>query len=245
MRMVKYGAFLALAVLLVLTLSSFGGAGRKTERTELVVFAAASMQETLEEIGADYTARHQDVSIVFNFDSSGTLKTQIQEGADCDIFISAGQKQMDQLDAAVNTEGLDFVLEGSRVDLLENKVALAVPDGNPGGINSYSDLKSALEAGTVLMAMGNSDVPVGQYTQKILNCFGLDEDALADALRTGEIAGVGIDAFCDEPPTGSPLLEMDCVIAAPHIAGSSIDGINTMARMSAQNCIKGLQEVRN
>ena len=179
MRMVKYGAFLALAVLLVLTLSSFGGAGRKTERTELVVFAAASMQETLEEIGADYTARHQDVSIVFNFDSSGTLKTQIQEGADCDIFISAGQKQMDQLDAAANTEGLDFVLEGSRVDLLENKVALAVPDGNPGGINSYSDLKSALEAGTVLMAMGNSDVPVGQYTQKILNGFGLDEDALA------------------------------------------------------------------
>ena len=130
MRMVKYGAFLALAVLLVLTLSSFGGAGRKTERTELVVFAAASMQETLEEIGADYTARHQDVSIVFNFDSSGTLKTQIQEGADCDIFISAGQKQMDQLDAAVNTDGLDFVLDGSRVDLLENKVALAVPDGN-------------------------------------------------------------------------------------------------------------------
>ncbi|MDE7041713.1 MAG: phosphoglycerate dehydrogenase [Oscillospiraceae bacterium] len=85
-------------------------------------------------------------------------------------------------------------------------------------------------------------------TAFLINCArgGLvDEDALADALRTGEIAGVGIDAFCDEPPTGSPLLEMDCVIAAPHIAGSSIDGINTMARMSAQNCIKGLQEVRN
>ena len=179
MRMVKRGVFLALAVLLVLTLSSFGRSGRTAEGTELIVFAAASMQETLEEIGADYTARHQDVSIVFNFDSSGTLKTQIQEGADCDIFISAGQKQMDQLDAAANTEGLDFVLAGSRVDLLENKVALAVPDGNPGGITGYGDLKSALEAGTVLMAMGNSDVPVGQYTQKILNGFGLDEEALA------------------------------------------------------------------
>ena len=181
MRMVKYGAFLALAVLLVLTLSSFGGAGRKTERTELVVFAAASMQETLEEIGADYTARHQDVSIVFNFDSSGTLKTQIQEGADCDIFISAGQKQMDQLDAAspnVNTDGLDFVLTDTRFNLLENKVALAVPDGNPAGINSYDGLKVALEAGNMLLAMGNEDVPVGQYTQKILAYFGLDEAAL-------------------------------------------------------------------
>ena len=184
MRMVKYGAFLALAVLLVLTLSSFGGAGRKTERTELVVFAAASMQETLEEIGADYTARHQDVSIVFNFDSSGTLKTQIQEGADCDIFISAGQKQMDQLDAAspnVNTDGLDFVLTDTRFNLLENKVALAVPDGNPAGINSYDGLKAALEAGNILLAMGNEDVPVGQYTQKILAYFGLDEASLNDA----------------------------------------------------------------
>ena len=140
MRMVKRGVFLALAVLLVLTLSSFGRSGRTAEGTELIVFAAASMQETLEEIGANYMARHQDVSIVFNFDSSGTLKTQIQEGADCDIFISAGQKQMDQLDAAANTEGLDFVLAGSRVDLLENKVALAVPDWNPGGITGFGDL---------------------------------------------------------------------------------------------------------
>lgn len=155
------------------------------EPVELVVFAAASLTETLTEIAEDYKAVAPNVTLTFNFDSSGTLKTQIQEGAACDVFLSAGQKQMDQLDAAadpaVNTEGLDFVAEGSRLDLLENKVTLCVPEGNPSGITSFDDLADKLAAGTVLMAMGNSDVPVGQYTQKILAYYGLDEAALADA----------------------------------------------------------------
>ena len=153
------------------------------EDLELIVFAAASMQETLTEIGENYHQAHPNVSLVFSFDSSGTLKTQIQEGADCDIFISAGQKQMDQLDAAagadVNTEGLDFVQAGTRFDLLENKVALAVPEGNPKGIDSYDGLKAALESGDVLLAMGNGDVPVGQYTQRIFAFWGLDEEAIS------------------------------------------------------------------
>lgn len=155
------------------------------EPVELVVFAAASLTETLTEIAEDYKAVAPNVTLTFNFDSSGTLKTQIQEGAACDVFLSAGQKQIDQLDAAadpaVNTEGLDFVAEGSRLDLLENKVTLCVPEGNPAGIASFDDLSDKLAAGTVLMAMGNSDVPVGQYTQKILSYYGLDETALADA----------------------------------------------------------------
>lgn len=155
------------------------------EPVEIIVFAAASLTETLTELGDQYMQEHEDVSIVFNFDSSGTLKTQIQEGADCDIFISAGQKQMDQLDIAadpsVNTEGLDFVLEDTRFDILENKVALAVPDDNPKNIQSYDDLKAGLEAGDILLAMGNADVPVGQYTQNILAWYGLSEEELAAA----------------------------------------------------------------
>lgn len=150
---------------------------------ELVVFAAASMQETLTELGERYMQENENVSIVFNFDSSGTLKTQIEEGANVDIFISAGQKQMNQLDAAadtsVNTDGLDFVLAGTRFDILENKVALAVPDGNPAKIHSYEDLAAGLRAGSVMLAMGNSDVPVGQYTQKLLAYYALSEEDLA------------------------------------------------------------------
>ena len=92
----------------------------------LNVFAAASMTETLTEIQEMYKEVAPNVTLVFNFDSSGTLKTQIQEGADCDVFISAAQKQMNQLDKdadpEVNTEGLDYVLEGTRINLLENKV---------------------------------------------------------------------------------------------------------------------------
>jgi len=156
-----------------------------SEPVELTVFAAASMTETLTEIAGMYKAVEPNVSIVFNFDSSGTLQRQIEEGAVCDLFISAAQKQMDALDASLsgkdNPKGQDYVEQGTRVNLLENKVALVVPEGNPKGITGFADLAEKLKAGGVLMAMGNSDVPVGQYTQKILACFGLDETELAKA----------------------------------------------------------------
>ena len=155
------------------------------ETVELIVFAAASLTETLTAIGETYGGEHPGVTFQFNFDSSGTLKTQIQEGADCDLFISAGQKQMDQLDSTasgeVNTEGLDCVDSESRVDLLENKVVLCVPEGSTKGIDSFDALADHLRAQDILFCMGNSDVPVGQYTQKILDYYGLDEEALADA----------------------------------------------------------------
>ena len=155
----------------------------EAEPLELIVFAAASMTETLNQIAEMYKAVAPNVTLIYNFDSSGTLKTQIQEGAECDLFISAGQKQMNQLDITanpeVNTDKLDFVLEGTRINLLENRVTLCVPEGNPKDIKSFDDLADKLKAGSVLMAMGNSDVPVGQYTQKILAFYGLDEEKLA------------------------------------------------------------------
>lgn len=157
----------------------------EAEPAELIVFAAASMTETLTQIAELYKAVAPNVALTFNFDSSGTLKTQIQEGADCDLFISAGQKQMNQLDISakpeVNTDGLDFVLEGSRINLLENRVTLCVAEDSDKGIDSFETLAEKLKNGEVLMAMGNSDVPVGQYTQKILAYFNLDEEALAKA----------------------------------------------------------------
>ena len=174
-----------LSLLLVLCVAALPALSLAEAQTEIIVFAAASMTETLTEIKALYEAAHPGIVLTYNFDSSGTLKTQIQEGADCDLFISAGQKQMDQLDinadASVNTEGLDFVVADSRINLLENKVTLVVPEGNPKGIESFDQMAEALKAGELFMAMGNSDVPVGQYTQKILAYYGLNEEELANA----------------------------------------------------------------
>lgn len=160
---------------------------QSAQTTELTVFAAASMTETLNQIAEDYKTVDPNVSLTFNFASSGDLLSQIREGADCDVFISAAPKQMNALDGSLkddadkNPDGLDELLGGTRIDLLENKVTLAVPEGNPKDIKSFDDLADKLKSGDVLLAIGNSDVPVGQYTQKIFAHYGLDEAALASS----------------------------------------------------------------
>ena len=186
----KWKRALGVALLLagMAVLAGCGGQnGAEHGKTMLTVFAAASMTETMNEIAKAYQQDHPDVEIVYNFDSSGTLKHQIQNGAACDVFISAAQKQMDQLDASkderANPERLDFVLPGTRIDLLENKVVLATPEGNPKQIASFDDMAQKLEDGSIRLVMGNSDVPVGQYTQKILAYYGLDEQAIAEQGR--------------------------------------------------------------
>jgi molybdate transport system substrate-binding protein len=154
-----------------------------TASETLIVFAAASMTESLTKASETYTSEN-GVEVTFNFDSSGTLKTQIEEGAECDVFISAGQKQMNALDAEAekdHEDGLDFIEHDTRFNILQNEVTLVVPDGNPKDIKSFDDLAEHLKAGDIKLAMGNSDVPVGQYTQKILAYYELSEDDLANA----------------------------------------------------------------
>ena len=142
-------------------------------KSEIIVFAASSMTETLNQIKPMYESKNPNVKITYNFDSSGTLLKQILAGADCDVFISAAQKQMNQLDISKNEKDNpdknDYVLNGTRINLLENKVALSVPDGNPKDIKDFNDLKTDKLS---LLAIGNSDVPVGSYTLEILNYIG-------------------------------------------------------------------------
>ena len=161
------------------------------ETAEISVFAAASMQESLDAAIQLYEAANPNVSVVTTYDSSGTLLKQIQEGAVCDVFISAAPKQMNTLDGSLkdnaekNPNGLDYIVEGSRLNLLENKVTLSVPEGNPAGIESFDQLAELLKNGDVMLAMGNSDVPVGQYTLKIFDYYGIDEAAAASKLTYG------------------------------------------------------------
>ena len=187
---------LLLALVMALSLVACGNDAKPDSSADgdqitLTVFAAASLTESLNAIGEKYMADNQNVKLVFNYDSSGTLYKQIKEGAVCDLFISAAPKQMNQLDGTLkddaekNPDGLDMLLAGSRIDLLENKVALAVADGNPKGIDSFDKLAELLKTGDVKLAIGNADVPVGQYTQKIFKFYDIDEAAVADKLTYG------------------------------------------------------------
>ena len=183
---------LILSLSLVLALAACGGnpgaaespaansssPAAQEEPVDVVVFAAASMEATLTEIAGLYKEIAPNVNLIFTFDSSGTLKTQIEEGAVCDLFISAAQKQMNQLDAADTTgtnEGLDFVLSDTRINFVENKVVLAVPDDTPKDIQSFSDLSADKLS---LLCLGNDDVPVGAYSLQILDTLGIDIAAL-------------------------------------------------------------------
>lgn len=171
----KKGLALLIAALLLL-LTACSGQG---EEVELHVFAAASLTEVLDKVIEDYKAVAPEVTVVPTYDSSGTLLRQIQEGAACDVFLSAAQKQMEELDEA------GVLLAETRLDLLENKVVLAVPPGNPKGVESFDQLAELLEAGEVFLAVGNSDVPVGQYTQRLFEYYGLEEAELGTCLSYG------------------------------------------------------------
>ena len=214
------------------TASSPAASEAAGESVELIVFAAASLTETLNAIAQDYSAENPGVTFRFNFDSSGTLKTQIQEGADCDLFLSAGQKQMNQLDitasADVNTDGLDFVDPSTRVDLLENKVVLCVPEGSDKGIDSFDALAEHLKAQNILFCMGNSDVPVGQYTQKILAYYDLDEEALAAA------GVITYGSNVKEVTTQVKEAAADCGIVYATDAFSA--GLETVDQATAEEC---------
>ena len=186
---------LLLSMFLLVSVTACGAPKQTdTDSVEILVFAAASLQESLNAAIEGYKTVAPEISVVATYDSSGTLKTQIQEGAPCDLFLSAAPKQMNALDGSLkddagkNPDGPDLVLQGSRVDLLENKVTLAVPAGNPAGIESFDQLADLLKNGSVLLAIGNSDVPVGQYTQKIFAYYGIDETAVSACLTYGSNA---------------------------------------------------------
>lgn len=188
------------------------------ESVQLTVFAAASLTETLNEIAEQYKTVAPNVELIFNFDSSGTLKTHIEEGADCDLFLSAAQKQMNAL------QDEDLINTGTRVDLLENKVVLAVPEGNPADIQSFEDIGTDK---CKLVALGNEDVPVGSYSVEILTNLGI-----LDELESSN--KITYDSNAKEVTTQVKEASADCGIVYATDAYSA--GLETVDEATADEC---------
>ena len=226
----------ALALFIVLNANTYDAPATAspsgTGHIEVIVFAAASMTDTLEEIAGLYAKVEPNATLTFNFDSSGTLRTQIQEGAESDVFISAAQLQMNQLDITspetINPNRFDLVNTDTRFDILENRVVLAVPSGNPKNINSFQDMSDMLSRGEILMAIGNRDVPVGQYTLQIFEYFNLVEQEL---VASGSIT---YGSNVREVTTHISEASVDCGIIYATDAFST--GLNTVDHATTDMC---------
>lgn len=148
--------------------------GKKEKTVDIYVFIAASLKNTMEDIKADYESDHPDVNIIYSADSSGTLQTQIEEGAQCDIFFSAAAKQMDALD-----EG-GYVLEDSVTNLLENKIVLIKPTDSDTKVTGFDNITEASS-----IALAGEDVPVGQYARQLFTNLGILNDVMAKEINEG------------------------------------------------------------
>ena len=132
------------------------------EETEIQVFIAASLNTVMTDLAEQYQSEHPEVKITFNADSSGKLLTQIEEGYACDIFFSAAQKQMDQLEA----DGL--VIEGSRHNVVNNQVVVLTLKDSGTKVTGLENLDTAAS-----IALAGGSVPVGKYTRQALVNMGI------------------------------------------------------------------------
>ena len=148
------------------------------EETEIQVFIAASLNMVMTELAEKYNEDHPNVKITFNADSSGTLLTQIQEGYECDIFFSAAQKQMDDLEA----DGL--MVEGTRADVVNNQVVVVTLKESGTKVTGLENLGDAES-----IALAGGSVPVGRYTrQALINLGVLPETDDPAAITTEEVS---------------------------------------------------------
>ena len=148
------------------------------EETEIQVFIAASLNTVMNEIAAKYQEEHPDVKIIFNADSSGKLMTQIEEGYTCDLFFSAAQKQMNQLEE----EGL--LVEGTRHNVVNNQVCVVTRKDSGTSVTGLETLKDAKS-----IALADGSVPVGKYTRQALMALGiLPETEDVSKVTTAEVS---------------------------------------------------------
>ena len=151
-------------------------------KTEIIVSAAISLKDALDEITHLWGAVNPNVSVKTNYGASGSLEIQIEQGAPVDVFLSAAPKQMDALEA----KGL--LLEGTRRDLLRNEVVLIVPVGSSLSISSFRDLA---RADVKHVALGEpTTVPAGQYAKEVLTSLGIYDAVQSKAVFAKDVRQV-------------------------------------------------------
>ncbi len=181
---------LAIALVLTMTvaMTACGSSSEEqtAEKTTVNVFAAASLSAVMAEFEASYEEADPDVDIVINADSSGALLTQIQEGAPCDVFFSAAQKQMDEL------EGADMVVEGTRTNVVNNQLVVVTQPDSETAVTGLADIANAKS-----IALADGSVPVGKYTRQAMIKLGLlteveDPATITTAEVSEQLGGVEI-----------------------------------------------------
>ena len=142
---------------------------------ELYVFIAASLSNAMEELKTMYQEENPNVDIKYNADSSGTLQTQIEEGAQCDILFSRRR-----CSRWTPWQKADMCRNRMWTDLLENKVVLIKPVGGETSVTGFSDITNAAN-----LALAGEDVPVGQYARKIFDNLGITDQVMAMEINEG------------------------------------------------------------
>lgn len=149
--------------------------GDENLKGEVYAFIAASLSNSMEEIQKDFNELYPNVTIYYSADSSGTLQTQIEEGARCDLFFSAADKQMDALTEEKLTK------EDTVKDLLENKVVLIKPKDGETKVTGFENITDAEN-----IALAGEDVPVGQYSREIFKNLGIEDDVNKMEINEGK-----------------------------------------------------------
>ena len=176
------------------------------EPVEIQVFIAASLNKVMTELAEMYNKDHPEVTINYNADSSGTLLTQIQEGAACDMFFSAAQKQMNAL------EEDKLIVEGTRVNVVNNQVCVVKAKGTETAVTGLADIEKAKS-----IALADGSVPVGKYTRQALVKIGkLPETEDVSAITTAEVmdalGGVEISEQSNVSKVRTAVMEGSCEV---------------------------------
>ena len=255
-QIVKRIAAVLLAGVMIVSLAACGG-NKKTEEkaadnsknsskkeTEIQVFIAASLNTVMTELAKEYNEDHPEVKITFNADSSGTLLTQIEEGYECDLFFSAAQKQMDQLEA----DGL--VVDGTRANVLNNQVVVVSLKDSGTKVTGLENLKDAKS-----IALAGGSVPVGKYTrQALVNLGTLKTDGEVDAITTAQVSqalgGVEISEVDNVSKVLTAVAEGSCEVGTTYYSDTygyeeKLDILQTVSYDLTGNVIYPIAQVKN